>query len=300
MAENRRVSVIIPTIEEEAIFELIKRIKKLLGGGVEIIIVDKSSDAYYQRLKKTGAVVIRQRNKGVENAIMMGLKAAKGEILASIDADGTHDPSGLAEGVSIVAAGDADLVLGNRLHNLQKGSMGFYLKSGNQILSGLFSFIYKTKVHDVLTGLFVMDKAAFDEIRNIEPYRAGIAFFAIELARKGYRIQEVDIKYYKRDHGTSKLTRSKTAYGFNVASHIIRQLRDYSPLLLFGGLGLLVFLLGVVVGITVILSFLHTGIFSLSGRALIAFLFIVLGFLLGVLGLIIDLLLEIEKRLDSR
>ena len=35
----------------------------------------------------------------------------------------------------------------------------------------------------------------------------------------------------------SKLTRSKLAYGVNVASHLIRQIRDYSPLLIFGGMG---------------------------------------------------------------
>ena len=298
MTHGNKVSVIIPTIEEEAIFDLIKQIRQLLGNDVEIIIVDKSSDAYYNRLKKTDSVVIRQRTKGVENAIMLGLKAAKGDILASIDADGTHDPRGLVKGVKIVESGEADLVLGNRLHSLQEGSMGFYLKTGNQLLSSLFSFIYKTKAHDVLTGLFVMDRGAFDEIRNTEPYRAGIAFFAIELARKGYKIKEVDIKYYKRAQGTSKLTRSKTAYGFNVASHIIRQLRDYSPLLIFGGLGLIVLIVGVIVGTAVILSFLHTGVFALSGRALIAFMLIILGFLLGVVGLILDLLLEIEKRLD--
>ena len=39
---RKTVSVIIPTIEEEAVFGLIKDIRKLLGAETEIIIVDKS------------------------------------------------------------------------------------------------------------------------------------------------------------------------------------------------------------------------------------------------------------------
>ena len=293
---KRHISVIIPTIEEESVFNLIKQIKLLLGHDIEIIIVDKSSDAYYSKLVKTGATVLRQRTKGVEKAIMMGLRAAHGDILASIDADGTHDPSGLAEGVKLVESGKADLVLGNRFAHLEKGSMGPYLKFGNDIISGLFSTLYGTKVHDVLTGLFVMSKGAFDEIRNVEPYRAGIAFFAIELARKGYVIREVGIKYYERKYGESKLTRSKTAYGINVASHIVRQLRDYSPFLIFGLPGVIILILGALLGILVLANFVDTGVFSFSGRALLAFMLVVLGFLLVVVGLIIDLLLEIERR----
>lgn len=294
-----KVSVVIPTMNEESIFKLVGQIKNLLGRDTEIIIVDKSSDAYFKRLRTTGARVIRQRSKGVENAVMMGLRAANGKYIASIDADGTHDPKGLVEALKMVESGKADFVLGNRMRGLSKGSMQRYIRFGNMMLSWLYSNLYHARVHDVLTGLFVMKREAFDEIRNIEPYRAGIAFFAIELARRGYSVKEVDIKYYKRAYGESKLTRSKFAYGFNVASHIVRQLRDYSPLLIFGLVGAVLFIIGFILGISVLASFLSTGIFAFTGRALIAFLLLVIGFLLIVAGLILDLLLEIERRMEQ-
>lgn len=291
------ISVVIPTIEEESVFKLVKDIRRLLGNGTEIIIVDKSGSAYFNRLKGTGAKVIRQRNRGVENAIMMGLREAKGSILASIDADGTHDPRGLKEGLALVRSGEADLVLGNRMNSLEKGSMSWYIKVGNGVLSWLFRTLYNAQVHDVLTGLFVTKRSSFDEIRHIEPYRAGIAFFAIELARRGADIKEVGIKYYRRRHGESKLTRSKFIYGINVASHIIRQLRDYSPLAIFGGLGIVAILIGLVLGTNVLWNFWVSGRFAETGRALIAFFMVMLGFLLWVAGLILDLLLEIERKI---
>lgn len=293
----QKISVVIPTIEEESLFSLVERIRRSLGKGIEIIIVDKSGDAYYERLKSLGATIIRQKDRGVESAIMQGLRRAKGDILASVDADETHDISGLAEGVKLIESGKADLVLGNRMGGLESGSMDSYIRVGNSSLSWIFSRLYKTDIHDVMTGLFVMRRKAFESIREVEPYRAGIAFFAIELARLGYRVREVNIKYYKRRHGKSKLTKSKLAYGVNVASHLIRQMRDYSPLLVFGGFGVIVALVGLVIGGGVIVGFLQSGSFTQTGRALLAFMLVVLGFLFFVVGLIIDMLLEIEKRL---
>lgn len=294
------VSIVIPTIEEESVFGLVDSLRRTLGKGIEIIIVDKSSKPYHDKLRSTGATIIRQRDRGVESAIMQGLRRAHGEILASIDADETHDISGIVDGVEMVRAGKADLVLGNRMRGLEKGSMDRYIMVGNSALSWMFSRLYKTQVHDVLTGLFVMRREAFDSIRNVEPYRAGIAFFAIELARLGYRVREVDIRYYKRRLGKSKLTRSKLAYGVNVASHLIRQLRDYSPLLIFGGLGVVVVIVGLALGTGVLVSFVQTGRFTQTGRALLAFMLVVLGFLFFVAGLILDMLLEIEKQISRK
>ena len=294
-----KVSVVIPTVEEKSVFKLVRQIRTILGRNTEIIIVDKSSDAYFKRLKATGAKIIRQKGRGVENAVMIGLREAKGEYIASIDADGTHDPKGLAEALKLVESGKADFVLGNRMSGLTKGSMQMYIRFGNGMLSWLYSTLYHTKIHDVLTGLFVVKREAFEEIRNVEPYRAGIAFFAIELARRGYIVKEVDIKYYKRAYGESKLTRSKFAYGFNVASHIVRQLRDYSPLLIFGLVGGILFIIGLILGIFVLASFISTGVFAFAGRALLAFMLLVVGFVLITAGLILDLLLEIEKRMEQ-
>lgn len=221
MPKTPEISLVVPTIEEESVFKLIKDARNLLGKDTEIIVVDKSSQEYKKRLLKTGVKVLNQKDRGVENAIMLGLRTAKGQILASTDADGTHSIDGLKKGFDLIKAGKADIVLGNRMNGLQEGSMEPYLRFGNMVLSSLFSIVYNTKVEDVLTGLFVMKKSAFQKIKNITPYRAGIAFFVIELAKRGYRVGEVDIKYYARKNGVSKLAKSKFAFGVGVASHIL-------------------------------------------------------------------------------
>ena len=222
-----RVSVILPTIEEVTIFKVIREIHEQLGSGTEIIVVDKSSSAYHERLKKTGVRAIRQKDKGVARAIMLGMRSAKGDILASIDADGTHDVGGLPEAVKMVESGRADFVLGNRLNQLREGSMGPYLRFGNLALSAIFDAAYGARVHDVLTGLFVMKKSTFDNMSRVEPYSTGTAFFAAEAAKRGDRLGEVDIKYYPRAHGESKLAggSSKFFWGVRAAVQFLEHVR---------------------------------------------------------------------------
>ncbi|MEM3781903.1 MAG: glycosyltransferase [Candidatus Micrarchaeaceae archaeon] len=290
------LSVVIPTIEEEGVFEVIESIRKLFGSGTEIIVVDKSSDAYFKRLQAAGVTAVRQKGSGVERAVAQGMRLAHGDIIATIDGDGTHEVSGLEKAVDKIRRGEADIVLGNRLAGLHKGSMTAYVRIGNTLLSWLFSRLYKVKVHDILTGLFAVRASAFEQVMGIEPYRAGVATtYAIELLAKGYRLAEIDISYYKRKAGTPRIARHKTGYALNVAANIIRQVRDYSPLLIFGLFGVVLLVAGLVIGIAVLLNFAATGQFNEVGRALIAFMLAVLGMLSIFVGIMLDLLLEIDR-----
>ena len=296
--QKPKVSVVIPTIEEEGVFEIIDKLRSRLKD-VEIIIVDKSSEEYEKRLLAKKVKVIRQKDRGVEKAVMLGLKHANGSILASIDGDGTHDVNGIFEGIKLIEEGKADLVLGNRMDNIQEGAMSPYIKFGNRLISMIFSKLYKTNVHDFLVGLFVMRREAYEVVKHIEPYRAGQAgVFAIELAKRGYKIAEVPINYYPRKSGESKLTKSKFFYGVNVVGQMIRFVRDYSPLLVFGGIGLVFVIAGLALGLYVLYSFFTTGEFTLIGRSLIAFMLFITGILSIIAGFIIDLLIGIEKQLE--
>ncbi|MFP3215230.1 MAG: glycosyltransferase [Candidatus Micrarchaeota archaeon] len=294
-----KVSVVIPTIEEEGVFEIIDKLRSRLKDDVEIIIVDKSSEEYEKRLLAKKVKVIRQKDRGVEKAVMLGLKHANGSILASIDGDGTHDINGIFEGIKLIEEGKADLVLGNRMNNIQEGAMSPYIQFGNRLISWIFRKIYKADVHDFLVGLFVMRREAYEAVKHIEPYRAGQAgVFAIELAKRGYKIAEVPINYYPRKSGESKLTKSKFFYGVNVVGQMIRFVRDYSPLLIFGGIGLVFVIAGVALGLYVLYNFFTTGAFTLIGRSLIAFMLFITGILSIIAGFIIDLLIGIEKQLE--
>jgi glycosyltransferase involved in cell wall biosynthesis len=291
------LSIIAPTMNEPTAPKTIRDLIRAFGRSAEIIVVDKSSEANRRQLVKTGAKVIKQESTGYENALMDGFRAANGSIISTIDPDGTYSVEDFKRVVSAVRSGRADFVSGNRFGKLHEGAMTTSIALGNKFLTWLYRRLYKEEIHDVLSGSFAMTRKAFEAIRKEETYRAGTLFFEIELARRGFKLIDIPINYHPRVGSVSKISKAKPIYGMNIARHTIRFARDYNPLLMFGSIGLIMILAGLIIGAFVLANYLSTGALTEIGRALIAFMLIVLGFLSILGGLLLDLLLRIEKEL---
>ena len=80
---------------------------------------------------------------------------------------------------------------------------------------------------------------------------------------------------------------------------MIRLARDYNPLLIFGSIGVILIVIGLLIGLMVFFTYLATGVMNEVGRALIAFMLVVVGFLSIISGLLIDLLLGIDRQLSD-
>ncbi len=290
------LSVIVPTMNEEHAPSIIRQIYSELGRDTEIIVIDKSMPKMRKPLKDTGAKVVVQETTGYENALMEGFRMAKGEIIASMDPDGTYEVGDLKKVVNELK-NDKEFAFigGSRLERADKDSMTPTIRFGNRFLAGWFNFLYRSRMGDVMNGIFAMKRDAFDTIRYLDAYRAGTPFFEIELVRRGFKIRSIPISYRPRSGSKSKISKVKPFYGVTIAYHSVRYARDYSPLLLFGSIGIVLIIIGLVLGSLVFASYLQTGTLNEIGRALIAFMLITVGFLSVISGLILDLLLEIEK-----
>ena len=83
-----KISVIIPVYNEESyVPDLIKSIKQQTYKNYEIIAADSSTDKTPQILRKFGVKVIKLPKTNVSAARNAGIKKARGEIIALIDAD---------------------------------------------------------------------------------------------------------------------------------------------------------------------------------------------------------------------
>ena len=292
----KNLSIIVPTMNEEHAPSIIRQAYKLIGKDTEIIVIDKSNPSMRKKLEATGAKVVVQKTKGYENALMEGFRMARGEIIASIDPDGTYLVEDLKKVVEELRHDrEFAFVAGSRLEKAPKEAMTATIRFGNWFLKSMFNVLYRSRMGDVMNGIFAMRRDAFDTIRHLDTYRAGTPFFEIELVRRGFKIRSIPINYRPRSGSKSKISKVKPFYGVTIAYHSIRYARDYSPLLIFGSVGIVLMVIGFVLGALVFSNYLSTGALTEVGRALIAFMLITVGFLSVISGLILDLLLEIEK-----
>jgi len=114
------ISVIIPVFNEElTIGNVIERVKVVLqkiGLKYEIIVVDDfSADKSLELSTNQGAKVYSlKEHMGKGYALRAGFAKAKGEIITTIDSDGSHRPEELPLLLTPILQNKADLVIGSR------------------------------------------------------------------------------------------------------------------------------------------------------------------------------------------
>lgn len=217
-----RLSVIVPTKNEATAPRIISELYSKLGKDTEIIVVDKSKPDMLKPLYVTGAKIMVQKSSGYTAALMEGFSVAHGDILSTIDPDGTYEVDDFKKVVETLEAGHADFISGDRSNN--KEVIGSYLRFGNKFLTSVFNVFYNQKMHDALSGSFAMRRSAFDAIRKVNPgsNKAGTLFFEAALALHGKRIAEIPITYKERQGSKPQVTRSKPMLGIKIAFYTLK------------------------------------------------------------------------------
>jgi len=171
-----KISIIIPAYNEEnGITEVIKRCKKVLHPGDEIIVIDDGSQDNTAQIarKEKIKVISYKKNKGKAGALKEGFKAAKNEILVTIDADCTYPPEKIPELLNAVK--NADLVVGTRFRAMWPKDMPPHRVFANKLGALVTSIILRRKVTDVTTGLRAFRKSL---IKNMNIKAKGLDFEA--------------------------------------------------------------------------------------------------------------------------
>src|SRR3990172_2047626 len=114
MYNNRKISVVIPCYNEEK--GIRKVITKLPDFVDEIIVVDNnSSDGTGDVARNLGGKVIFESRKGYGRAYKTGLKAAKGDIIVTMDGDGTYPTLAIPYLVDVLVEEELDFISARRI-----------------------------------------------------------------------------------------------------------------------------------------------------------------------------------------
>jgi glycosyltransferase involved in cell wall biosynthesis len=120
----------------------------------EVLLVDgHSTDGTLDLARKLCPKVrtLCQKDRGKGNAIRLGIQEAHGEIIITLDADGSTDPSEIPDFIIPLLNG-YDFAKGSRFLN-QIPTMPFHRRFGNRMFVFLTNILFKTNYTDLTAGL---------------------------------------------------------------------------------------------------------------------------------------------------
>lgn len=221
------LSIIIPALNEA--ISIVQVLHAIPGNNVlEVLVVDGgSSDGTPSLAEAAGAILIHEPQRGYGRACAAGLLAAKGRVVAFMDADGADDPALLPELALPVLETRADMVLGSRLAGkIEDGAMPWHQYAGNWLAAWFIRHLYHLPLTD-LSPFRVVDRAALISLGMTELTYGWPTEMIVRGARAGWRIEEMPVICRPRIGGRSKI--SGTVRGTVLATlHILGTIFRYT------------------------------------------------------------------------
>jgi glycosyltransferase involved in cell wall biosynthesis len=246
-----RVSLLVPAKDEaENLPEFLRLCAEALpatGVGFEVVVVnDGSTDntahvladlrARYPFLK----VVTHRRQRGIADALRSAGDAASGDISVFFPADLQYRPENVPALVQPILAGEADIVTGTKQGKYEKAFV-------SSIYNGLCRWLFGVRVTDLNSV-----KAWRREVMANVPMRPDWHRFMVVIAvAEGFRLTSTPVPLYPRTAGVSKFNWRRIPVGVLDLLSVWFQLRfGRKPMLFFGVAGALLFLIGLLAGVT--------------------------------------------------
>lgn len=295
---KEKISIIVPAYnEEESIRLLVEKTCEMIdesGLDCELVIVDDgSTDSTYERVveceeKYSFVKSVRHRtNFGKTRALLSGLERSGGNILVLLDADLQYQPKDIPKLVEKITKG-YDVVAGWKSGRYEKRLV-------SSVYNRLSRWLFDIPVHDQ-NAVKAFKKEVLEEL----PLRKDWHRYIIALARdRGYKISEVRVELHPRRFGTPKYSGLwRIVIGVLDMIAVKFQLSFMrKPMLLFGTLGGIFLIAGVVVGLIAI--YLRFGL----GRGFRPLLYLVIllvlaGLSLFALGFLGEAIASVNERIS--
>ncbi|GLY75393.1 glycosyltransferase family 2 protein [Actinoallomurus iriomotensis] len=254
------LSVVMPCLNEAETVETC--VRKALGffaeHGVdgEVIIADNgSTDGSQQLARDAGARVVPVTSKGYGNALMGGIRAARGTYVVMGDADDSYDFTSLMPFLTELRDG-ADLVMGNRFKGgIAPGAMPpLHRYLGNPVLSFVGRLFFRSKIGDFHCGLRGFRR---DSILRLGLQTGGMEFASEMVVR--CTLAKYDIREVPTTLSPDGRSRAPHLSTWRDGWRHLRFLMLYSPRWLFLIPGLLLMTLGLIGGIALSAGPIHVG-----------------------------------------
>jgi len=245
------ISVVIPLLnEQESLTELHDWITKVIQSNhfsYEIIFIDDgSTDDSWQTIetlsRKDPNVKGIQfvKNYGKSQALHIGFKKAKGDVIITMDADLQDNPEEIPELYKMIVDENYDLVSGWKKKR-------FDSKITKNLPSKLFNWAARrtsgVKLHDFNCGLKALKK---DLVKNIDVHGEMHRYIPVLAKNEGFvKIGEKIVLHQARKYGKTKFGMERFIYGFlDLVTISFISKFGKRPMHFFGALGVIMFIIG--------------------------------------------------------
>ena len=302
---NIDISIVIPAYDEEKnvslLYERITNIMPHLKKKYEIIFVDDgSNDNTFKNLERLNKkdkrvkIIKFRKNFGQTAALDAGFKFARGRIVIGMDADLQDEPAEIPRFLKKLEEG-YDVVGAWRF----KRQDSFSKKIFSKFASLLRLLVTRENVHDSGTTFRAYRKECLEDLNLFGEMHRYIPYLLIW---KGFRFTEIKVKHHRRKFGRTKYNFKRLLKGF-LDLFIIKFWMRYSarPIHLFGGVGLLMGLIGFIIALYLTIIRLFYGQ-SIANRPLLlmAALLIILGVQFFVFGVLADIMVKLYYGKDKK
>ncbi|MBP6731902.1 MAG: glycosyltransferase family 2 protein [Chitinophagales bacterium] len=293
-----QISVVVPLFnEEESLPELVAWIERVMVANNfshEVLLIDDGSrDKSWSVVERLSAQdpkikgIRFRKNYGKSAALQVGFTHAQGDVIITMDADLQDSPDEIPALYKMITEDNFDLVSGwkqKRFDPLSKTIPTKIYNGATRAMTGI-------QLHDMNCGL----KAYKNEVvKSVEVYGEMHRYIPVLAKKAGYaNIGEKVVQHQQRKYGVTKFGMERFLYGFLDLLSVTFMTRFANrPMHIFGGLGVLSFLLGFITVVYLTVGKFVFEQYRMTERPLfyLALLSIVIGVQLFVAGFLGELI----------
>ena len=296
--QRNRVAVLIPCFNEElTIGGVVRQFRKELPHALICVFDNNSTDRTVDRAREAGAQVLQEPRRGKGYVVQSIFRHIDADVYVMVDGDATYPAVAVHALIAPIAAREADMVVGSRLHARSRSEFKQMNRWANRLVLTILKLVFAVRLTDILSGYRAFNRRF---VKNLALFGGGFEIeteLTIKAVARGYRIVEVPVDLAVRPEGSH----SKVHFlrdGFLILSTILTLFRDYKPLTFFGSLGLLMFLAALVPGFFVVAEYFETGFVSKLPSAVLAVGLGLCGLVLIAIGLLLHSIARRAQEFD--
>ena len=292
------IAVLIPCYNEElTIADVVHQFRAQLPYADIYVFDNNSSDRTSEEAEEAGALVFHERRQGKGYVVQSMFRKVEADIYIMVDGDGTYPAEVVNRLIEPIVRGDADMVIGSRLHEMATSDFRLLNRIGNRLFRSLLNSIFGVRLTDLLSGYRVFSKRV---VRALPLFGGGFqteAEMTIKALHRGFAVVELPVNLTRRPSGSHSKIRI-VHDGLLILSTILTLFRDYRPLTFFGGFGLSLIVIGCVPGVWVITDYVESGLVPRLPSAVLAVGLVLSGIILVLVGLILHTISRRFQELD--